>query len=317
MTVLKAVLQYRASPGFRRQLVDFESEWLQITVVDEADKSAFGREMQDANVLLHVLERVTAQAIAGAPQLQLIQKIGVGVNTIDLDAARSRNIAVANMPGTNSQAVAELTLALMFATLRRLRYFDGQTRQGTGWSADLAVFDQIGELQGRTVGLVGYGAVAQRVATVLRALDAQVLYTATGEKPDATASWRSFDALLEESDVLSLHLPLTEKTAELLDQRAFDRMKHGCVLINTSRGGLVAEAALIRALTSGHLAAAALDVFQEEPAGADNPLFQLSNVIVTPHIAWLTPETLARSLDIAIENCRRLRDNEELLHRVV
>ena len=313
---MKAVLQYRASPGFRRQLERHAPAWLDIVVVDESDTATFTAAMQDAHVLLHVLEPVTATVIAAAPQLRLIHKIGVGVNTIDLDAARQRGIAVANMPGTNTPAVAELTLLLMLATLRRVAFWDTTTRQKKGWEAELQVFDTLGELNGRVVGLVGYGAVATRLAPILQACGASVVYTARQAKPQAVGKPCSFDELLRVSDIVSLHVPLTPETTGLMDAAAFARMKPGSVFINTARGGLVDEPALIAALQSGHLRAAGLDVFADEPIHADSPLLTLDNVVVTPHIAWLTPETLERSVVIAVENCRRLRDGEPLLHRV-
>ena len=127
---MKAVLQYRATPGFRAAVAALENEWLRIAVVDESDKQAFAREMHDADVLLHVLERVTPSVIEQAPRLKLIQKLGVGVDTIDLEAARARGIAVCNMPGANTRAVAELTLLLMLATLRRLSELDNRRAQG-------------------------------------------------------------------------------------------------------------------------------------------------------------------------------------------
>ncbi len=313
---MKAVLQYRASPGFRRQLEQHAPAWLDIVVVDEADTATFTAAMQDAHVLLHVLEPVTAAMIAAAPQLRLIHKIGVGVNTIDLDAARQRGIAVANMPGTNTPAVAELTLLLMFATLRRVAFWDRTTRQAIGWEAELQVFDTLGELNGRVVGLVGYGAVATHLAPILQTCGAAVVYTARQAKPQAVGKPCSFDELLRVSDIVSLHVPLAPETTRLMDAAAFARMKPGSVFINTARGGLVDEPALIAALQSGHLRAAGLDVFADEPIHADNPLLTLENVVVTPHIAWLTPETLERSCTIAVENCRRLRAGEPLLHRV-
>ena len=176
---MKAVLQYRASPGFAARLRDAAPGWLETVIVPEADRKAFGREMKDADVLLHVLEPVTRAVIQAAPQLKLIQKIGVGVNTIDLEAAKDRGVAVANMPGTNSQAVAEMTLMLMLAALRRVSYFDPLTRAGDGWVPEIDVFDRVGEIAGSTVGLVGYGEVARRLAPALQALGATVLYTAT------------------------------------------------------------------------------------------------------------------------------------------
>ena len=314
---MKAILQYRASPGFRERIGAACPDWLDVQVIDEADKAAFSAGMADADVLLHVLEAVTADVIASAPKLGLIQKIGVGVNTIDLDAAKFRDIAVCNMPGTNSRAVAEMTLALMLAALRRVPYFDARMRAGDGWTAALDSFDGLGEIAGRTVGLIGYGEVARLLAPVLKAMGADVLYTATAEKPDADAAWRDLAALLAEADIVSLHLPLTSDTQRMIGADALAAMKPGSVLVNTARGGLVDEPALIDALQSGHLRAAGLDVVTLEPAPAGNPLFDLDNVVVMPHIAWITPETLDRSLGIAFENCRRLRDGEDLLHRVV
>ena len=131
------------------------------------------------------------------------------------------------------------------------------------------------------------------------------------------AEWRELPALLAEADIVSLHLPLTPKTERLIDAPAIASMKDGAVLVNTARGGLVDEKSLVSALRAGHLRAAGLDVLTVEPAPSDNPLCALPNVVLMPHIAWLTPETLDRSLGIAFENCRRLRDGENLMHRVV
>ena len=314
---MKAVLQYRASPGFQDRIAATAPDWLDVLVIDEADKETFAVEMADTDILLHVLETVTADVIEAAPALRLIQKIGVGVNTIDLDGAAQNGVAVCNMPGTNSRAVAELTLTLMLAALRRVPYFDSRMRGGEGWTANLNSFDGLGEIAGRTVGLVGYGDVARLLAPVLTAMGAHVLYTATLKKRDAEADWRELPDLLREADIVSLHLPLTPDTEHMIDGRAIKSMKPGAVLVNTARGGLVDETALIQGLKSRHLRAAGLDVVTVEPAAAGNPLFALDNVVVMPHIAWLTPETLNRSLSVAFENCRRLRDAEDLLHRVV
>ena len=311
---MKAVLQYRASPGLRQQItaLDFPT-----VVVDETDQDAFRREMADADILLHVLEPVTATVIDAAPYLRLIQKIGIGVNTIDLDAARRRDIAVCNMPGTNTQAVVEMTLLLVLATLRRLARLDRLTRAGKGWKFEPELPDDLGELSGRTVGLVGFGAVARRLDPMLQAIGAKVVYTSRQPAPDAPIPFLPLAELLPVADVLSLHLPLTPETTGIIDAAALAAMKRGSVLINTARGPLVDEAALFEALTSGHLRGAGLDVFAREPVSKDDPLLKLQNVVVTPHLAWLTTETLERSLSIISENYRRLRTGEPLLYRVV
>ena len=262
-----------------------------------------------------MLKRCTAEMIAAAPKLRLIQKIGVGVNTIDLDAAKARGIAVCNLPGTNARAVAELTLALMLAVLRRLPRFDAAMRRGEWLDPELQ--DGIGELGGRTVGLVGYGAIARLLAPVLIALGCRLIHTSRARHADAPGERRSLDELLAEADVVSLHLPLTDDTANLIDATAIARMKPGAVLINTARGGLVDQAALTHALASRRLAGAGLDVFVHEPHDASEVLFRLPNVVLTPHIAWLTTGTFDRSFALAAENCRRLAVGEALLHRVV
>jgi len=252
-----------------------------------------------------------------APRLQLIQKIGVGVNTIDLDAARQRKIAVCNMPGTNSQAVAEMTLLLMLATLRRVNQLDHATRTGKTQDLTVDLQDESGEICGRTIGLVGYGAVPRLLAPVLKAMGASVVYTCPEAKADALGEYRSFAELLAVSDIVSLHVPLTGNTDKMVNEVAIKRMKPGAILINTSRGGVVDEEALRRALGERRLAAAGLDVFASEPLEPDDPLLSLDNVVVTPHVAYLTAETMVRSIRVAAENCRRLASNEELLHRVV
>ena len=304
------VLHARPSPGFRTA-VDVVFGQDKIVHVDEA--APLDGVAADVIALLHVLTPVTADWIASAPKLKLIQKLGVGVNTIALDAARQHGVAVCNMPGTNSQAVAEMALSLMLAVLRRICFFDARTRAGEGWSADPSELDTVGEVAGRIVGLVGFGHAAQRLAPVLAALGARVVYTAPSIKAGPYEFW-PLDRLLAESDVISLHLPLTEETRSSIDPLA---MKPGAVLINTARGELVDEARLVRALRHGPLRAAGLDVFAAEPVPANSPLLSLPNVVLAPHIAWLTPETLIRSLQVAEENCRRLAVGEPLLHQVV
>lgn len=313
---MKAVLHHAADAAVRALVEAHRPPWLEVAIVAERQPEALRAALADAAALLHVLEPVTAAVIESAPALRLIQKIGVGVNTIDLAAARQAGVAVANMPGTNTAAVAEMTLLLMLAVLRRVVLLDHATRAGDGWGAAAQRAGPQGELAGRTVGLVGFGAVGRRLAPVLEALGASVVYTATAPKPDAPVPWRSLDDLLREADVVSLHLPLTPETGRLLDARRLELMKPGAVLVNTARGGLVDEDALAAALDSGRLAGAGLDTFAVEPAPAGTPLLARDAVVATPHVAWLTRETWARSLGVAFENCRRLRDGEPLRHRV-
>ncbi len=310
---MNVLFHYAAGPDLVARLSAIPD--LDIIVCPEHDNAVLARALPDADVLWHVLKRCTSDMIAAAPKLRLIQKIGVGVNTIDLDAAKARGIAVCNLPGTNARAVAELTLGLMLAVLRRLPRFDGAMRRGEWSDPDLQ--DGIGELGGRTVGLVGYGAIPRLLAPVLIALGCRVIYTSRTPRSDAIGDYRPLDALLAEADVVSLHVPLVPETEHLIDAAALARMKPAAVLVNTARGGLVDQTALTEALANGRLTGAGLDVFVHEPHDASEPLFQLPNVVLTPHIAWLTTGTFDRSFALAAENCRRLAAGEPLLHRVV
>ncbi|MGO8920917.1 MAG: NAD(P)-dependent oxidoreductase [Stellaceae bacterium] len=313
---MRVLLHYDAGPALCRRLAESMWEGLHIDVCGEADQSRFEALIAQCDVLWHVLKPIDAADIARAPRLALIQKIGVGVNTIDCEAARRRGIAVCNMPGTNSQAVAEMTLALMLSVLRRLPAYDAASRGGQGWRVAPDAQDKLGEIGGKTVGLIGAGMVPRLLAPVLAALGATVIYTSRRPKADFPGLWRELPSLLAESDIISLHVPLTNETMRMIDREAIARVKPGAMLINTARGGLVDQAALIDALKEGRLRGAGLDVFAEEPIPAGDPVLTLDKVVVTPHVAWLTAETWERSLVVALENCRRLARGAVLLNRV-
>jgi phosphoglycerate dehydrogenase-like enzyme len=312
---MNVLLHYSPGPAWQRDLSSLASQGLSVDWCDELDDQRFYRLLPKTEVLWHVLRPLTAADIARAPELRLIQKIGVGVNTIDLDAARARDIAVCNMPGANSRAVAEMTILLMLACLRRLPVLDRATREGRGWNLGSDMQDTYGEMADKTVGLVGYGAVARMVEPILKAMHARVIYTDL--QPAAPETFRELPDLLREADIVSLHLPLTPATANLIDRQRLALMRPGSILVNTARGGLVDQEALVESLRNGHLSAAGLDVFGSEPVPASDPLLKLDNVALAPHVAWLTSGTWSRSLKIAVENCRRLSTGEPLLHRVV
>lgn len=311
---MKVLFHYAAGPRLRAEVEARCDHGTRLVYCPEGPEEPFYSEVADSEVIWHVLWPITAAVIARAPKLRLIQKIGVGVNTIDLAAAKQRGIAVCNMPGTNSRAVAEMTLLLMLNVLRRQYGVERALRAGQ-WVVDEATRESFGELAGRTVGMVGFGAVPQLLAPVLEAMGARVVYTATAAK---AVRWEFLPLarLLAEADIVSLHLPLVEATTRLIDRQRLAGMKRGAILVNTARGALVDEGALHAALASGHLAGAGLDVFSEEPTAAANPLLQLPNVAVSPHLAWLTLETWQRSIDVALHNVRAIRDGTSLAHRV-
>ena len=298
---MKIVFHFDGSSALGTRL-----ESLGVHMCPESDERRFHSLLPEMEVLWHVLKPVTAQVIERSPKLKLIQKIGSGVNTIDIEAAKRRGIAVCNLPGTNSRAVAEMTLLLMLACLRRLPDLQKAVQAGD-WGSAWKLQDQFGELGGRTVGLLGYGEVPKILLPILGAMGAKVLYWSR------TRGNADLATLLSTSDIVSLHLPLTPETKFILDPR---QMKRGAVLVNTARGGLVNQDFLEEALRSGHLGAAGLDVFAEEPIPADHPLLRLENVVCAPHLSWLTQETLERSIGAALQNVTRLRNGVPLENRV-
>jgi len=303
------------TPG--RRVMDFvaaESDWLDVRWCAEDDDTTLHRELPGADVIWHVLRPLSEADLGLAAQCRLVHKLGAGVNTIDVDAATRAGIAVANMPGANAPSVTEGTLLLMLAALRRLPVLDRATRAGRGWPSDRSLGETVRDIGGCTVGLVGYGNIAKQVEAVLKTLGARVLHTST--RDDGHPDWQPLPALLAESDIVSLHLPLTPATRHLIDRDALASMKPGAVLVNTARGPIVDEDALADALRAGRLGAAGLDVFAVEPVPPGNPLLELDNVVLTPHVTWYTVDTMRRYLEVAVDNCRRLRDGLPLANVV-
>jgi phosphoglycerate dehydrogenase-like enzyme len=291
-----------------------EAGWLDVRFCAEDDDETFYAEVPSADVIWHVLRPLSEDDMRRAPRLRLVQQMGTGVDAIDIESATRLGIAVTNMPGANAASVAEGTVLLMLAALRRLPELDRATRASAGWPLDLSLAETVRNIGGCTVGLVGYGAIAKRVETAVAALGARVLHTST--RDDGHPSWRPLPELLADSDIVSLHVPLTEHTRNLLDGAALALMRPDAVVVNTSRGPLLDEDALIEALRAGRVAAAGLDVFAVEPIPAGHPLLTLDNVVLTPHVSWSTVDTVRRYVTEAIDNCRRIRDGLALSNKV-
>ena len=228
-------------------------------------------------------EAYTPDVIAALPHLRVIARAGVGYERVHVLAATKRRIAVTITPTANHEGVAEHALALLFAAAKFVVEGDKQLRAGV-WSR---VMTQ--PIRGKTLGILGLGRIGRSLAVRAKALGMQVLVCEKFPNRDFVQTQQielaELDDVLARSDYLSLHCPLSEDTFGLINRDTLARMKPGSTLINTARGGLVVEAHLLEALQSGHLRAAALDVFEQEPATADNPLFKLPNVVVSPHLA--------------------------------
>jgi len=269
-----------------------------------------------ADFLLTVAPTTDAM-MARAPRLRLIQKWGTGVDKIDLAAAERHGIPVTITAGANARSIAEHAILLMLAVLRRVTVADRSVRDGTWDPAALRPVSR--SLWGRTVGILGFGSIGRAVARRLQGFEARVLYhrpsgpvdvddRATGEG----ASFVSFEQLLAESDVLTLHCPGGKKNRHLIDATAIIRMKPGAVLINTARGDLIDERALVAALESGRLGGAGLDVFDPEPLAPGSALRAMPQVVLTPHAAGSVPDDVAPMARHGFANMERALRGEAL-----
>jgi D-3-phosphoglycerate dehydrogenase len=260
------------------------------------------RRIDGADVVVNIRAhaRFTDRVLAACPGLRLISIWGTGTDNVDLDACRTRGVAVTNTPGVNAHAVAEHTLALLLAVTRRIPAMDRDVRAGQ-WPRGLLV-----QLEGRTLGLVGLGAIGSRVAVLARPFGMRLLAATYGPDNGRAAAVGArhvpLEALLRDSDVVSLHLRLSADTRGYLGRDQLALMKPTAFLINTARGALVDAAALAEALRGGKLAGAGLDVFPEEPIPAGDPVLDLPNVVLTPHNGGMTREVIDGGLLRAVEN---------------
>lgn len=272
--------------------------------------------VREADYILCSWTPVSGAVIKAAPKLKLIQKYGIGVDKIDLTAAARCGVPVCIAAGVNAVAVAETAITLMLASYKRLPVAHNTLRAGQWlkWELRTGCY----ELWKKTVGLIGGGAIGRAVAKRLsHGFECRVLYTDLVRLPQETEmamgmAYTSREDLLRQSDIVSLHVPLTPETRRSIGADAFALMKPSAVLINTARGGIVDEPALIEALEKGVIAGAGLDVFAQEPPEHDNPLLRMDNVVVTPHNGGGTVDTMKRIVGHAFDNIMRMERGEPL-----
>ncbi|MCE5193400.1 phosphoglycerate dehydrogenase, partial [bacterium] len=261
------------------------------------------------------VDEVTAEVIASADRLKVISRYGVGVDNIDLEAARQHGVIVTNTPGANAASVAEMAIGLALDLTRGMTTAIDQTRRGK-WPPITGV-----SLKGKTFGIVGLGAVGRELALRLKGFEVRIVaYDPFPNKEFAAANGvelKNLDEVLAASDLVSLHLPATAETRGMVNAGFLAGMKRGAFLINTARGELVDEAALKQALDNGMLRGVALDVLTDEPPLASNPLLADSRVIVTPHTAAHTDDAMASMGRMATEDCLTVLRGEQSAHRVV
>ena len=270
------------------------------TATDEIQQRAAG-----AEVVLTNKTQLTAEILAGLPDLKLISVLATGVNVVDLDAARAQGITVCNVPGYSTPNVAQAVFALLLELTNQTALHAAEVRAGH-WSScpDFCFWrGELVELDGRTIGLIGYGAIGRAVAAVGRALGMNVLAVRRRKGLDhGDTTFTDISTIFRESDVISLHCPLTPETEKLVDASRLAVMKPTAYLINTARGGVVHEHDLAEALNSEQIAGAGLDVLSVEPPPVTNPLLTAKNCLITPHIAWASRAARQRLIEATSEN---------------
>jgi len=253
--------------------------------------------IRDAEIVLNIraTSKFSAEVLEKCPKLRLISIWGTGTDNVDLGAAKSRGIRVTNTPGVSAIAVAEHTLALIMAVAKQTVRIDRDVREGK-WPRAMTT-----GLRGKTLGLIGTGAIGREVARLGKGVGMRVIAW-TFHPEGEIASWVDFDEVFRESDVVSVHVRETADTRRMIRREHFALMKPAAIFINTARGSIVDEAALVDALRLRRIAGAGLDVFEREPLPQDSPLCSLNNVVLTPHAAGITPEATEAGLALAIDN---------------
>lgn len=278
-----------------------------VTVYDRTPADQIYERAKEAEVLLTNKTPLSAEMLSRLPRLRYVGVLATGYNVVDVKAARELGIAVTNVPAYSTPSVVQMTFSLLFALCTRVQEHSQAVREGK-WcrSKDFCFWDYpLVEVSGKTLGIIGFGSIGRQVAEVALALGMQVVAYSRTVKTDffhPRFSWVSLDELFAVSDVVSLHCPLFPETKEIINKANLSQMKPTAFLLNTARGGLVAERDLADALNHGIIAGAGLDVLTEEPANPNNPLLTAQNCVITPHIAWATAEARARLMEIAVSN---------------
>lgn len=309
------------SPNDPKQLADLrrvapegvEVKWVDATLPLDAQAA----QLQDATAIIAIPSVFPVELALKCPNLRLIQTTSAGTNMIDIPALNELSIKVANNGGGNAVAVSEHTVVLMVSVYRKM-HLQFQAVKNRQWMGTVRSewLSQAYELTGKTIGIVGLGRIGQRVARRLQGWDCTLLYHDVAKFPSAVeealhVKRTPLDELLRTADVVTLHVPLNRHTKGMISDREFDLMKPTAVLINACRGPVVDEAALIRAIQGKKIMAAGLDVLEEEPTPANNPLLDMDNVLITPHLAAFAQESYEKSRTFAVHNTARVAMGEE------
>ncbi|WP_297488579.1 hydroxyacid dehydrogenase [Thermococcus sp.] len=285
-----------AAPLHERAIEVLKKAGFEVVYEEYPDEETLVELVKDVDaIIVRSKPKVTRRVIESAPKLKVIARAGVGLDNIDLDAAKERGIKVVNSPAASNRSVAELATALIFNVARKIAFADRKMREGI-WAKKQCVGI---ELEGKTLGIVGFGRIGYQIAKIAKALGMKVLlydpYPNEERAKEVGGKFVDLETLLRESDVVTLHVPLVEATYHMINEERLKLMKKTAILINAARGAVVDTNALVKALQEGWIAGAGLDVYEEEPLPKNHPLTKLDNVVLTPHIGASTVEAQMRA----------------------
>ncbi len=309
MAKSKVVVTDLGYPTYRYEREQVEAIGGELITVDCKTEDEVIEATRDADGILNRAVQITARAVENMQKCKVLARYGIGVDNVDIEACTKKGICVANVPDYCWEEVSDQAMALLLACARKVVSRDHRTRGGE-W--DIGSGDPIHRIQGKTLGLLGLGNIARVVARKAKPFGLRLIsydpFVSEEEAGKQGVELVDFEALLAQSDFLSLHLPLNQKTRHIISRAELEAMKPEAVLINTARGPIVDEGALVQALVEGRIAGAGLDVFEQEPPASDNPLFELENVVVTDHASWYSEESIVElQTKAAAEVCRVLQ----------
>lgn len=304
---MKIVILERKSVGMDVDVSQF-GNFGELVTYDITEKNQVAERVKDADIIIANKAPINEETIGGAPNVKLVCEFATGFDNVDIAYCKSRGIKVTNATNYSTETVAQHTFALAFYILEKLNHYDNYVKSGEYAKSDsFTNFDKIfTEIYGKTWGIVGMGNIGRKVASVATAFGCRVIfYSASGKSTCTDYEQVDFDTLLKESDILSLHCPLTDRTRNLIDLEAMKKMKKSAVLINVARGPVVNNGDLYTALMEEEIAGVGLDVVEKEPIAVDNPLNKIKDsgkLIITPHIGWASVEARTRCVEEAYKN---------------
>lgn len=283
-----------------------------VTEYENISREELLEEVKDTDIILCNKAIIDKEVFDYAPRLRYVGLFATGYNNIDLASAKEHNVTVCNTAGYSTNAVAQQVMAYILMHYTKIYEYNSFVKQG-GWKKAPTFCPLVfstDEVFGKTLGIIGYGTIGRAVEKAALGLGMKVLVHTRTPRDDA--KFVTFDELLEKSDIVTLHCPLTEQTKDLMNEETFSKMKRGAFFINTSRGGTVDEKALEKALSSGQLSGAAVDVLKKEPMDKESSLEKIDNLVITPHTAWAPKTTRERLIKLVAENLSRFLEGKEV-----